>query len=89
MQIAKWLQRCLVTALTHAPAVVLFDDIDALIPVVPEHAPPQDQHVGDSFVEFLAGIFDWLRDEVRCGTCSADACCMMGSRPFVVQASSH
>ena len=61
---AKWLKNCLITSLLHAPAVVLFDDIDALIPVLPEHAPPQEQHAVEFINEFLASIFDWLRDQV-------------------------
>ena len=65
MQIAKWLQNCLVTSLMHAPAVVLMDDVDALIPVIPEHAPPQEQHMIEFFNEFLASVFDWMREKAR------------------------
>jgi hypothetical protein len=68
VQIAKWLKYCLITSLMHAPAVVIFDDIDSLIPVLPDHAPPQEQHAIEFINEFLAGILDWLREQVRAWT---------------------
>jgi hypothetical protein len=51
----------------HAPAVVIFDDIDALIPVIPEHAPPQEQQQMGLIIEFLANVFDWVREKVSDG----------------------
>lgn len=65
VQIAKWLQFCFVTSLMHAPAVVIMDDVDALIPVIPEHAPPQEQHIIAVVNEFLASVLDWMREKVR------------------------
>jgi hypothetical protein len=79
VQVAKWLQNCLSTSLMHAPAVVIFDDIDALIPVIPEHAPPQEQQHMGLIIEFLANVFDWLREKVlepcltSCVACIATA----------------
>lgn len=64
LQIAKWFQYSLVTALTHAPSVVLLDDLDSLMPVIPEHAPPQEQHQMEFITEIFAEIFDWLRTKV-------------------------
>lgn len=55
---------CFVTSLLNAPAVIIMDDVDALIPVIPEHAPPQEQHIISFVNEFLASVFDWLREKV-------------------------
>lgn len=40
------------------------DDVDALIPVIPEHAPPQEQHIIAFVNEFLASVLDWMREKV-------------------------
>ena len=54
----------MVTALTHSPAVILLDDIDSLLPCIPEHAPPQDQHMMEFVIEFIAEAMDWLQGKV-------------------------
>ena len=59
------LKQSLITALTHAPAVVLLDDVDALMPAIPEHAPPAEQHMLEYVNELLAQILDWLREQAR------------------------
>ena len=64
MQVAKWLQITFITSLMNAPAVILMDDVDALIPAVPEHAPPQEQHIIAFVNEFLASVLDWMREKV-------------------------
>jgi hypothetical protein len=65
VQIARSLQLNFVTSLMNAPAVVLMDDVDALIPVIPEHAPPQEQHIIAFVNEFLASVLDWMREKAR------------------------
>lgn len=65
MQVAKWLQITFITSLMNAPAVILMDDVDALIPAIPEHAPPQEQHIIAFVNEFLASVLDWMREKVR------------------------
>lgn len=64
-QVVGRLKQSLVTALTHAPAVVLVDDVDCLLPVIPEHAPPSEQHALEYVNELLAQILDWLREQAR------------------------